>query len=84
MEAPFPEFLVLLHVEAEQLGGAMPAEQFGRFTAAVPPPLSIGSVLLSGGRWVKGFLVEAQAVNGARDISAFGGWRKFVARGQDG
>jgi allophanate hydrolase len=29
---------------------------------------------------VKGFLVEAEAVNGARDISSFGGWREFVAR----
>jgi allophanate hydrolase len=59
---------------------AMPAEPFGRFTAAVPPPLSIGSIRLSDGRWVKGFLVEAAAVDGARDISSFGGWREFVAR----
>jgi allophanate hydrolase len=60
---------------------AMPTEPFGRFTAAVPPPLSIGSVRLADGRWVKGFLVEAEAVNGARDISGFGGWREFVAKG---
>jgi len=59
---------------------AMPPEPFGRFTAAVPPPLSIGSVRLSDGRWVKGFLVEAEAVKGARDISGFGGWREFVAK----
>jgi len=59
---------------------AMPAEPFGRFTAAVPPPLSIGSIRLADGRWVKGFLVEAEAVKGAQDISAFGGWRAFVER----
>jgi allophanate hydrolase len=59
---------------------AMPAEPFGRFTAAIPPPLSIGSVRLADGRWVKGFLVEAEAVNGARDISGFGGWRAFMAK----
>jgi allophanate hydrolase len=59
---------------------AMPAEPFGRFTAAIPPPLSIGSIKLADGRWVKGFLVEAEAVNGARDISSFGGWRAFVAK----
>jgi allophanate hydrolase len=59
---------------------AMPPEAFGRFTAAVPPPLSIGSVRLADGRWVKGFLVEAEAVNGGRDISSFGGWREFVAQ----
>ena len=57
---------------------AMPAEPFGRFVAAVPPPLSIGSIGLSDGRLVKGFLVEAEAVRGARDISEFGGWRKFA------
>jgi allophanate hydrolase len=57
----------------------MPPDGFGRFVAAVPPPLSIGSVQLADGRMVKGFLVEAEAVSGARDISAFGGWRAFVA-----
>jgi allophanate hydrolase len=48
---------------------AMKAEDFGRFTAAVPPPLSIGTIRLADGRMVKGFLVEAQAVASARDIS---------------
>jgi allophanate hydrolase len=59
---------------------AMPAEPFGSLVAAVPPPLSIGSIKLADGRMVKGFLVEAEAVNGAQDISDFGGWRGFVAR----
>jgi allophanate hydrolase len=59
---------------------ALPAAQFGRFVAAVPSPLSIGTVALADGRSVKGFLVEAQATVGARDISAFGGWRAFVAQ----
>jgi allophanate hydrolase len=59
---------------------AMPAEPFGRFVAAVPPPLSIGSIKLADARMVKGFLVEAEATDGARDISDFGGWRNFVAR----
>jgi len=52
---------------------------FGRFVAAVPPPLSIGTLELADGGAVKGFLVEAEAIDGARDISSFGGWRKFVA-----
>ena len=59
---------------------ALPAAQFGRFVAAVPSPLSIGTIALADGRSVKGFLVEAQATVGARDISAFGGWRAFVAQ----
>jgi allophanate hydrolase len=58
---------------------ALPADGFGRLVAAVPPPLSIGSLRLADGRMVKGFLVEAEAVNGARDISSYGGWRAFVA-----
>jgi len=59
---------------------AMPADAFGRFVATVPPPLAIGTLTLADGRNVKGFLVEAAATAGARDISAFGGWRAFMAQ----
>jgi allophanate hydrolase len=59
---------------------ALPAEKFGRFVAAVPPPLSIGTLDVADGRKVKGFLVEAEATRGARDISAFGGWRAFLGQ----
>jgi allophanate hydrolase len=58
---------------------ALPAAAFGKFVAAIPPPLSIGTVRLADGRGVKGFIVEPVDVDGARDISAFGGWRAFVA-----
>jgi allophanate hydrolase len=58
---------------------ALPAEHFGRFIAAVPAPLSIGTIGLADGRTVQGFLVEAEALAGARDISSFGGWRAFLA-----
>jgi allophanate hydrolase len=58
---------------------AIPLSAFGRFVAAVPPPLSIGTLTLADGRAVKGFLVEAEAVTAARDISEFGGWRAFMA-----
>jgi allophanate hydrolase len=57
---------------------AMPDAAFGRFVANIPPPLSIGTLALAHGETVKGFLVEAEAVKDARDISSFGGWRKFV------
>ena len=57
---------------------ALPAAAFGQFVAAIPPPLSIGTIKLSDGRSVKGFLVEFAATDGARDISAFGGWRAYV------
>jgi allophanate hydrolase len=58
---------------------ALSVEAFGRFVAAVPPPLSIGSIRLGDGRLVKGFLVEAEGVAGARDISSFGSWPAFLA-----
>jgi allophanate hydrolase len=56
------------------------AASFGKFVAAIPPPLSIGTVRLADGRAVKGFLVEATEVAGARDISTFRGWRAFMAK----
>jgi allophanate hydrolase len=58
---------------------ALPPAGFGRFVADLPSPLTIGSVRLADGRSVKGFLVEAAAVAGARDITDCGGWRAFVA-----
>src|SRR5262249_14874364 len=63
---------------------AMPAEKFGGFVAAVPPPLSIGTLTTADGRNVKGFLVEAEATSRARDISTFGGWRAFIAQAKVG
>jgi allophanate hydrolase len=56
------------------------AASFGKFVAAIPPPLSIGTVRLADGRAVKGFIVEAADIAGARDISAFNGWRAFMAK----
>jgi len=58
---------------------ALSASAFGQFVAAIPPPLSIGTIRLADGRNVKGFLVEAAGLDGARDISRFGGWRTYMA-----
>ncbi|MDX6682732.1 MAG: allophanate hydrolase [Solirubrobacteraceae bacterium] len=55
------------------------AQGFGRLVAGVPPPLVIGTIALEDGRTVKGFLCEADAVAGVRDITAFGGWRAYRA-----
>jgi allophanate hydrolase len=59
---------------------AIPEGQFGGFVAGVPPPLSIGSVRLSGGEWVKGFLCEPIALRNAVEITHFGGWRQYCQR----
>jgi allophanate hydrolase len=53
---------------------------FGAFVAAIPSPLGVGSLSFEDGTSAKGFLVEAEAVKGAEDVSAFGGWRAFVGR----
>jgi allophanate hydrolase len=58
---------------------ALSAAAFGKFVAAIPPPLSIGTVRLADGRGVKGFIVEPADISGARDISSSGGWRAFMA-----
>ncbi len=75
----------LLRVEADagtaielEIWALSPAA-FGEFVAAIPPPLSIGTIRLADGRNVKGFIVEPAALDGAREISAFGGWRAYMA-----
>jgi len=54
---------------------------FGSFVTEVPAPLAIGTVTLSDGTSVKGFVAEPRALTGAEDITALGGWRAFIARG---
>ncbi|CAN7369483.1 allophanate hydrolase [Mesorhizobium sp. LjRoot246] len=68
-----------IDVEVWRLG----PEAFGRFVAAIPAPLGIGTIELDDGTPAKGFLVETAGLVGASDISSFGGWRRFVARGKD-
>ena len=58
---------------------ALDAAGFGSFVANIPAPLGIGALRLNDGSQVKGFLVEAEAVRGAEDISSFGGWRAWLA-----
>lgn len=56
----------------------MSAAHFGTFVALIPGPLGIGSLQLDDGQTVQGFLCEAQATLGAKDISRFGGWRAYI------
>jgi allophanate hydrolase len=57
----------------------LPAAGFGRFVAALPEPMGIGTARLADGTRVAGFLCEAVALEGATDITAFGGWRAYLA-----
>jgi allophanate hydrolase len=54
---------------------------FGSFVVEVPAPLAIGTVILSDGTSVKGFVAEPRALTGAEDITDLGGWRAYIARG---
>jgi allophanate hydrolase len=56
---------------------ALDEASFGSFVAEIPPPLGIGTVELEDGSSIKGFLCEPLGLEGARDITAFGGWRAF-------
>jgi allophanate hydrolase len=58
---------------------ALPCREVGSFLAGIPAPLGLGAVRLADGRSVTGFLCEAAATDGARDIGALGGWREYLA-----
>ena len=51
---------------------------FGSFVSEVPAPMTIGNTRLSDGSVVKGFCCETNALEGARDITEFLGWRAFL------
>lgn len=57
---------------------ALPADTVGTFIEGVPHPLSIGTLELEDGTLVKGFLVEPAGVEGAHEITEFGGWRGYL------
>ncbi len=62
----------------------MPLAHYGSFVALIPSPLGIGTLTLADGSAVQGFLCEPAALDGAQDISHFGGWRRYTASLQPG
>ncbi len=59
---------------------ALEQRALGSLVAALGPPLAIGTVELVDGRALRGFVVEAGGLAGATDITAYGGWRAWLAR----
>lgn len=57
----------------------VPLAALGSFLALIPAPLGLGSVTLADGSSVHGFICEALALEGATDITSFGGWRAYLA-----
>jgi allophanate hydrolase len=57
---------------------ALPEETVGSFVAGVPQPLGIGQLRLEDGTTVMGFIAEPAALEGATEITHFGGWRNYL------
>jgi allophanate hydrolase len=78
--------LLRVHEDGAAVTGELwrlPAEAFGLFVAALPAPMTIGSVELTDDRRRPGFLVEPAATAGALDITSYGGWRQYLASSPD-
>ncbi|MEU0072666.1 allophanate hydrolase [Streptomyces sp. NPDC006332] len=58
----------------------LPAEGLGRLLAALPRPMTLGSVDLADGTSVPGFLCEPSALTDAEDITRYGSWRAYRNR----
>ena len=58
---------------------AVPADRIGDFLSGISQPLGIGTLVLDDGGSVKGFLCETAGLDGAEDITDFGGWRRYLA-----
>ena len=56
----------------------LPSLELGSFLTGIPAPLGLGKVQLADGRWETGFICENYGLNGATDISHFGGWRAYL------
>lgn len=65
-----------IEVEVWELAAAA----FGDFVWKIPGPLGIGKVLLENGEELPGFIAEPRAADGAEEITAFGGWKAWLAR----
>ena len=56
----------------------LPSSELGSFLTGIPAPLGLGKVQLADGRWESGFICENYGLEGAVDISHFGGWRAYL------
>jgi allophanate hydrolase len=57
----------------------LPVSAVGRLLLTVAPPLAIGTVALADGGAAPGFVCEGYAAGSVPDISAYGGWRGYLA-----
>jgi len=60
---------------------ALPLAETGSFLKGIPAPLGLGTLELSDGRTVTGFLCEAVGLGGAENITHLKSWRSFAGGG---
>lgn len=67
---------------AEIAGGVwrVPSAGFASFVRALPSPMSVGPAELSDGRMITGFGCATSALDSAVDITAHGGWLRYLDR----
>ena len=58
----------------------MAASDFADFVIKIPPPLGVGQLELVDGSTVTGFICTPSGLEGATDITAYGGWRSYLSR----
>ncbi|HBM10798.1 allophanate hydrolase [Pseudomonas sp. Choline-3u-10] len=56
----------------------IPSSELGSFLTGIPAPLGLGKVQLADGSWETGFICEPYGLQGAVDISEYGGWRVYM------
>lgn len=56
----------------------IPSSELGSFLTGIPAPLGLGKVQLADGRWETGFICDAYGLDGAEDITRFGGWKAWL------
>ena len=57
----------------------VPAAGLASVLMKEPEGLSVGKVTLSDGEVVLGVIGEAELVRGRKEISSYGGWRRYIA-----
>ncbi|MGP6087885.1 allophanate hydrolase [Antarctobacter jejuensis] len=60
----------------------LPESALGSFLKLIPAPLGLGTIRLSDGRQVNGFICESCAMGQAVDITEYGGWKAYLAATQ--
>lgn len=56
----------------------LPSSELGSFLCGIAAPLGLGKVQLADGSWETGFICEPYGLQGANDITQFGGWRAYM------